>query len=63
MNRRAWKVYWRMLRIYNREQRKAWQDTLIFGTGFLLTTSDGYQNHVLPWSVLAQEMVNGPEAP
>lgn len=47
MSRAAWKVYYRMLRIYRREAFKAWQDTLVFGTGYL-RVKDGFINHILP---------------
>ena len=30
-----WKLWWRQLRIIKRETTKQWQDTIIFGTGFV----------------------------
>lgn len=53
MNARAkWKVYWRQVRIVRRETAKAARDMLIFGTGCVFMSGDGFINHVLPEAVL-----------
>lgn len=56
MNREAWYVYYRMLRIYRREMKKVWEDTLLFGTGFLKVNDDGYPNHMLPDKIVLRSM-------
>lgn len=53
MNARSkWKAYWRQLRILRREAAKATRDMLIFGTGYVFVSGDGFINHVLPEAVL-----------
>jgi hypothetical protein len=52
MNRTAWKFYYRQLRIIRRESLKASMDMLIYGTGFVHISDDGFVNHILPQSVV-----------
>jgi len=51
MNRAIWKWYYRQLRIIRRETAKANTDAMIFGTGFVRISEDGFVNHVLPQAV------------
>lgn len=45
--RKAWYIYHRMLRIVCRESFKAYQDVLIYGSGFtVLTNDDNYVRHI-----------------
>jgi hypothetical protein len=51
MNRATWKWYYRQLRITRREAAKAHMDAMIFGTGFVRVSDDGFVNHLLPQAV------------
>lgn len=51
MNRQVWKWYYRQLRIARREAWKASLDCMIYGTGFVRVSEDGFINHIHPWSV------------
>lgn len=46
-----WKWYYRQLRIVRRESTQAWMDTLIFGTGYVRVTDDGFINHIRPEAI------------
>jgi len=50
--RGKWKAAWRQVRILRRETSKAQRDMLIFGTGYVFVSGDGFINHVLPDAVL-----------
>lgn len=39
--RKAWKVYYRKVRVVRRETLKATIDTVLYGTGVVLIPSDG----------------------
>lgn len=52
MNRTQWKLYYRQLRIIRREAYKATMDMMIFGTGFVCVSDDGFVNHLLPQSMV-----------
>lgn len=52
MTRTVWKLYYRQLRMIRRESLKAATDMLIYGTGFVRITDDGFINHILPQSVV-----------
>lgn len=53
MNRQIWKWYYRQMRIVRRETAKASIDCLIYGTGFVRITDDGFVNHILPEAIYA----------
>jgi TATA-box binding protein (TBP) (component of TFIID and TFIIIB) len=47
MSREAWKRWWRAFRIVRREEAKARQDMLIFGSGVVLVTGgDEVARHI-----------------
>lgn len=52
MIREAWKAYYRMVRIHRREASKAALDAVMWGTGFVFISDDGFVNHILPEAVL-----------
>ena len=56
---RAWwrKVY-RLVRIHRRENAKAMNDALLFGTGLMLTRRDGESEHIPIESARAQALIN-----
>jgi hypothetical protein len=51
MNRQTWKWYYRQLRIIRRESWKATEDMMIFGTGYVRISDDGFINHIRPESI------------
>ena len=55
MNRETWKIYYRQVRIWKREQDKAIMDAMIYGTGFVRVDSEGFVNHVLPETIYINE--------
>lgn len=51
MNRATWKAYYRLMRIIRRETYKAHTDCLLYGTGFVRVSDEGFVNHIYPWAV------------
>lgn len=51
MSKQVWKWYYRQLRIIRRETIKAHFDMMIYGTGFVRISDDGFVNHIHPWAV------------
>jgi len=41
MNRQAWKIFYRYLRVSKRESLKASVDMMLFGTGAVMVPNDG----------------------
>ena len=50
--RQWWKLSYRKLRIARREALKAADDMMLFGTGVVYISQDGFVNHILPQSVI-----------
>jgi hypothetical protein len=48
MTREAWKAYYRLMRITQRETAKAMVDAMTFGTGAVFVSNDGFINHIRP---------------
>jgi hypothetical protein len=44
--REVWRQWYRALRVLRREQRKAAQDLMLFGTGVVMMPNDGDPYHV-----------------
>jgi hypothetical protein len=62
MTREIWKVYYRTLRIAQREAAKAAVDAMIFGTGFVFVSNEGFINHIRPEAVSLEALgVHGQE--
>lgn len=44
MNKQTWKIYYRLLRIINRESNKAMLDMMIYGTGYVKIDDNGIRH-------------------
>lgn len=55
-SRKAWYIYYRMLRIVRRESFKAYQDMLIYGSGYtVLTNDDNYIRYIPTQQVIIED--------
>lgn len=57
MTRQAWKMYYRLYRIQRREHRKAFEDMVLYGIGFVQYSPDieGFVGHVPALKVMVKE--------
>lgn len=50
-----WKKFYRLLRIARRESKKATEDMILYGSGFVRMKENGESERVEPWKVILEK--------